>query len=110
MVTRLNAVRTLGGAGAKETLEALLYTYVFGPTCQRICGSGYQILKSVSKYPLGLKLYPRLCPRVQTQTRIRTQWVRYPRICGYSIPVAILKCGAAASAGAGMVVVLGLVC
>ena len=56
----------------------------------RVCGFGYQILKSVSKYPLGLKLYPRRCPRVQIQTRIRAQRVRYPRICGYFVPVAIL--------------------
>ena len=25
-------------AGSLETLENLIYTHVFGPTCQRVCG------------------------------------------------------------------------
>ena len=28
-------------AGSLETLENLIYTHVFGPTCQRVCGFGY---------------------------------------------------------------------
>ena len=71
-----------------ETLD-LLYTEVLGVTCQRVCGFGYQIFKPVSKYPLGLKFYPRPCQRIQTQTRIRARRVWYPRICGFET-VAIL--------------------
>ena len=56
----------------------------------RVCGFGYQNFKPISRYPLGLELYPRPRPRVQTQTRIRAHRVRYPRICGFSVPVAIL--------------------
>ena len=51
----------------EETLEAVLYMDVVWAHMSadlRVCGFEYRILKPVSKYPLGLKLYPRPCPRV----------------------------------------------
>ena len=57
----------------------------------RVFGFGYQISKPIIEYPSGLKSYPCPYPRAQNTTRIRAQWVRYPRICGYFVPVAIFK-------------------
>ena len=94
VIGSLGASETRDQGYNKQTLEALLYTNVFWghmSASLRVCRFGYQILKSVSKYPLGLKLYPRPCPRVQTQTQIRAQRVRYPRICGFFLPVAIFS-------------------
>ena len=55
----------------------------------RVFGFGYQISKPIIEYPSGLKSYPCPYPRAQNTTRIHTQRVGYPRICGYFVPVDI---------------------
>ena len=57
----------------------------------RVFGFGYQISKPIIEYPSGLKSYPCPYPRAQNTTRIHTQRVGYPRICGYFVPVAIFN-------------------
>jgi hypothetical protein len=83
-----------GGLAAGNPKIVCIYIRVLRPTCHRVwrvCGFGYQFFKSVRKYPLGLELYPRPCPRAQIQTRIRAHRVWYPRVRGYFVPVAIFR-------------------
>jgi hypothetical protein len=81
------------GMRERETLALSIYTSTYWVHVLALltgfAGADSIFFKSVSRYPLGLGLYPCPCLRAQTQILIRAHRVWYPRVRGYFVPVAI---------------------